>query len=331
MTYSNSASTPDAPTWNGTWTLESRTNYESILRHNGVPEDRLAEACRAEDLWAYSFAADGSTFHMDHQIAATGFHVNFVAHIDGKWSDECPYQATGTTASRWKDANKASPPAAGQPLGWRNTWDPPPGEPSTSRTRFKTEVRNADGSMLRFHRHLLSPARITAEIYIVRVEETTGVESVLAGPSTCNFVKKSDELPFAGPVALRAQRKLFDSGATRSLDWRREQIVRLCDAVMAATDAISEAQAADGVVPAHFGGSAAMLAGARGYYLAMIPVWMAPQPLVDTLPAERRGGIECAWTRVHEPKGAVLNVAPWNAPVLLSILPCLGALAAGNT
>jgi aldehyde dehydrogenase (NAD+) len=26
----------------------------------------------------------------------------------------------------------------------------------------------------------------------------------------------------------------------------------------------------------------------------------------------------------------VLNIAPWSAPVLLSILPCLGALAAGN-
>merc|ERR1712086_762720 len=58
--------------------------------------------------------------------------------------------------------------------------------------------------------------------------------------------------------------------------------------------------------------------------------WSAPKDLVDTLPAERRNGIECDWSCVMEPKGVVLNIAPWNAPILLSVLPCLGALAAGN-
>ena len=48
------------------------------------------------------------------------------------------------------------------------------------------------------------------------------------------------------------------------------------------------------------------------------------------MPVERRGGVECEWVRVMDPKGIVLNIAPWNAPVLLSVLPCLGALAAGN-
>jgi aldehyde dehydrogenase (NAD+) len=48
------------------------------------------------------------------------------------------------------------------------------------------------------------------------------------------------------------------------------------------------------------------------------------------MPAERRGGVDCDWLAVSEPKGVVLNIAPWNAPVLLSVLPVLGALAAGN-
>jgi len=48
------------------------------------------------------------------------------------------------------------------------------------------------------------------------------------------------------------------------------------------------------------------------------------------MPEERRQGIECTWLCVKEPKGLVLNIAPWNAPTILSILPVLGALAAGN-
>merc|ERR1719203_851085 len=71
--------------------------------------------------------------------------------------------------------------------------------------------------------------------------------------------------------------------------------------------------------------------GVMGYYLAMVAHWSAPKELVDTMPAERRMGIECDWLCLSEPKGVVLNIAPWNAPVLLSVLPVLGALAAGNT
>merc|ERR1719401_2468443 len=62
----------------------------------------------------------------------------------------------------------------------------------------------------------------------------------------------------------------------------------------------------------------------------MTPQWAKPKELQDTLPQERRMGIECEWLCIKEPKGQVLNIAPWNAPVLLCILPCLGALAAGN-
>merc|ERR1719506_1423838 len=67
-----------------------------------------------------------------------------------------------------------------------------------------------------------------------------------------------------------------------------------------------------------------------GYYLAMVETWSQPRELADTLPEERQMGIECEWLCVKEPKGVMLNIAPWNAPVILSILPCLGALAAGN-
>jgi aldehyde dehydrogenase (NAD+) len=130
--------------------------------------------------------------------------------------------------------------------------------------------------------------------------------------------------------ALDKQKAFFATGATKEVGWRCEQIKKLCTSIQAASDRISAAQAADGVATAHFAGSAGMLMGAMGYYLSQIGKWAAPKVLDDTLPAERRGGIECEWLRVMEPKGVVLNIAPWNAPVLLSVLPVVGALAAGN-
>ena len=196
--------------WNGTWALESREGYDAILRYNGVPEEKMAEATAAEDYWSYEFAADGSTFHMDHSIPATGFHLNYVANIDGEWHAECPYQRTGTTASRWKcDSEKESedvPNGHGKPTGWKHTWEDP-----SARTRFTTELRNSDGSLLRFDRHLVSGGQaIVSEINIVRVDEATDTETVIAGPASCRFVKTGDTLPRA-PADLLNPGKWVDN------------------------------------------------------------------------------------------------------------------------
>lgn len=129
---------------------------------------------------------------------------------------------------------------------------------------------------------------------------------------------------------FKKQKTFFATGATRTVEWRCEQIKKLCMAVNQNADRFSAAQAADNVVPSHFAGSAGLLMGAMGYYCSKVGEWSAPVVLADTLPAERAGGIDCDWLRVKDPKGVVLNIAPWNAPVLLSVLPMLGALAAGN-
>merc|ERR1711871_20558 len=130
--------------------------------------------------------------------------------------------------------------------------------------------------------------------------------------------------------AFAKQKELFATGQTRDLGWRKQQIQLLMQFMMAAKDKISEAQAADGVSPSDFTGASGMVAGAAGYYCAMLDSWAAPKPINDTTPAERTNGIDCDWVGLMEPKGVILNIAPWNAPTLLCILPCLGALAAGN-
>merc|ERR1711990_209138 len=132
-------------------------------------------------------------------------------------------------------------------------------------------------------------------------------------------------------AAFEAQKAFFASGTTRNTGWRKGQIQALMAAITENAEKFSASQAADGVCPSDFRGSAGMLTGACYYYMGKIDEWAAPKELNDTMPPERRGGIDCDWVRVMEPKGVVLNIAPWNAPVLLSVLPCLGALAAGNT
>jgi aldehyde dehydrogenase (NAD+) len=100
--------------------------------------------------------------------------------------------------------------------------------------------------------------------------------------------------------------------------------------ITGAAKEIGEAQAKDGVRPSDFTGAAGMITGAAYYYMGKLDEWAAPKNIGDTLSPERNNGIECDWVRIKEPKGVVLNIAPWNAPAVLDIVPVLGALAAGN-
>lgn len=54
--------------------------------------------------------------------------------------------------------------------------------------------------------------------------------------------------------------------------------------------------------------------------------WMAPRPVALELYLQPAS----AWKR-QEPLGTVLILSPWNYPALLSIVPLVGALAAGNS
>uniref|UniRef100_A0A7S2GK63 Aldehyde dehydrogenase n=1 Tax=Octactis speculum TaxID=3111310 RepID=A0A7S2GK63_9STRA len=159
---------------------------------------------------------------------------------------------------------------------------------------------------------------------------TANEEGRPALPSSSAPETSSTPLDEKVRTAFNAQREFFATGKTRDLAWRKEQIQLLMQAVMANKDKFSEAQAKDGVCPSDFTGASGLVAGSAMYYLANIDRWAANKELNDTISPERTNGIDCDWVRVMEPKGVVLNIAPWNAPALLSVLPCLGALAAGN-
>merc|ERR550514_846749 len=72
-----------------------------------------------------------------------------------------------------------------------------------------------------------------------------------------------------------------------------------------------------------------MVEGALMFYKGSVASWAAAKPAAETLPPTMRGPGE--WLVQPEPKGVGLVIAPWNAPVLLCMLPLMGMVSAGNT
>jgi aldehyde dehydrogenase (NAD+) len=129
------------------------------------------------------------------------------------------------------------------------------------------------------------------------------------------------------PALLADLRKTFDSGRTRPLSWRREQIRRLRALVVEREKELHDALRADlGRHPMEsWIAETGFVAKECAYVEKRLARWARPErvptPLVNQLGSSKV---------VREPLGVVLIIAPWNYPVQLVLSPLLGALAAGN-
>ena len=126
---------------------------------------------------------------------------------------------------------------------------------------------------------------------------------------------------------IRRQRAYFQTGATRSLGYRRAQLHKLHDALVAHEPALLAALHADlrkSAYEAYTTELGLVLSEVR-HALRCLPAWMRPQ---------RRRTPLLAWpARGHiqpEPYGVALIMGPWNYPLQLLLSPLVGALAAGN-
>jgi len=127
---------------------------------------------------------------------------------------------------------------------------------------------------------------------------------------------------------LAAQRRYFDSGATRPLRFRREMLTRLELALTRWEGELLEALKADlnkspyeGYM-SELGPTLAELRFARGHLKKWArPVWH-PAPLSQ---------FPSVGTVYREPYGVSLILAPWNYPLLLTLAPLVSAIAAGCT
>jgi len=127
------------------------------------------------------------------------------------------------------------------------------------------------------------------------------------------------------PGIVARLRATFESGGTRPLPWRREQLRRLRALVGEHGDELLEALRADLGKPALEAWAADIAAVRLEAALALrnLRRWTRPER-VGWLPFPGRARV------VREPLGVVLVISPWNYPVQLLLSPLVSALAAGN-
>jgi aldehyde dehydrogenase (NAD+) len=130
------------------------------------------------------------------------------------------------------------------------------------------------------------------------------------------------------PELVVSARQAFDSGITRSINWRMGQLDGLLRFLKERQDDILDALLQDLGKPRFD----ALVAEIVSLELDVVHVqkrlktWMRPEK-VSTLALHQPGRSVI----YKEPLGVVLIIAPWNYPLQLSVGPLIGALAAGNT
>ncbi|CAJ1974240.1 unnamed protein product [Sphenostylis stenocarpa] len=126
---------------------------------------------------------------------------------------------------------------------------------------------------------------------------------------------------------VKELRENFGSGRTRSYEWRVSQVKVLLKAVLDNEEQIIDALRSDLAKPPletvvyEIG----MFKNSCELILKELKHWMTPEKVktsIRTFPSSAE--------IVPEPLGLVLVISPWNYPILLSLDPVVGAIAAGN-
>nr|WP_281287859.1 aldehyde dehydrogenase family protein [Humibacillus xanthopallidus] len=137
---------------------------------------------------------------------------------------------------------------------------------------------------------------------------------------------ESDVASTVSSVVAQA-RRTFDSGRTKPYAWREAQLKALRELLIDNHDEIAQALDAD------LGKSAeefwltemGLVVSEIDHTLKHLRRWLAPRRV--SVPLRVQPGQAQV---VREPLGVVLVIAPWNYPVLLTLGPLVGVLAAGN-
>jgi aldehyde dehydrogenase (NAD+) len=129
------------------------------------------------------------------------------------------------------------------------------------------------------------------------------------------------------PGLVAGLRTTFDSGRTRSVEWRLEQLGRIKTMLSERADELGAALVSDLGKPNLEGWLAdiAFPIAEIEEVQSKLRTWLTPErvrtPLVQW---------PCRAYIVREPLGVVLIIAPWNYPIQLSVEPLVAAIAAGN-
>ncbi|HEU5301513.1 MAG TPA: aldehyde dehydrogenase family protein [Acidimicrobiia bacterium] len=130
------------------------------------------------------------------------------------------------------------------------------------------------------------------------------------------------------PALVARLRRTFDTGHTRPLAWRRAQLDALRSALTEREPEILDALAGDLAKPPleAWGTEIGFVLNEIDHVRKHLKRWTRPTKVrtaLATKPSKARV--------VREPLGVVLIISPWNYPVQLTLVPLIGAIAAGNT
>ncbi|MBD3885543.1 aldehyde dehydrogenase [Phormidium tenue FACHB-886] len=128
------------------------------------------------------------------------------------------------------------------------------------------------------------------------------------------------------PALVQQQRAFFNTGKTKDISFRLEQLQKLRQAVKAYQDKVLAAVKADlGKPEVEAFLTEIGVVNEIDYALKHLRSWAKPKKVsvpVEQMPAKAR--------IYAEPLGVVLIISPWNYPFQLMIAPLVAALAAGN-
>ena len=122
-------------------------------------------------------------------------------------------------------------------------------------------------------------------------------------------------------------REYFASGATQSVEFRKQQLKRLRDEILKNEQAINEAlyqdlhKSPEEVWVSETG----LVVGEINVALKKLDAWVQPRRVRTNLL-----NLPSSSSILPEPLGVVLIIAPWNYPLQLLLNPLVGAIAAGN-
>lgn len=126
---------------------------------------------------------------------------------------------------------------------------------------------------------------------------------------------------------LQNQRVYFDSGATRSYEYRRKQLLALKNAILQHEQEINTALHTDlKKTPEEcWVTETGLLMQEISHILKHLRDWMRPESTGTNLL-----NLPSSSYLLPSPRGVVLIIGPWNFPLQLLLIPVAGAIAAGN-
>lgn len=127
---------------------------------------------------------------------------------------------------------------------------------------------------------------------------------------------------------VRKQRAYFETGATRSAKFRIEQLKKFKKTFLAYEEKIYEALKRDFNKPVFesYTSELGLILEEIGVMVKNLENWSTPQMVPTSI-----GNLPARSYIYPDPYGVVLVIGAWNYPVQLTLLPIVGAIAAGNT